>query len=167
MGNTHSKFKEVAKTMIDFSLSSIPKTAGIYAMYYRSGGVAYVGLSKSLRDRIRDHMTYHNRVSATVLNPDNVCCICWWFNPKFSERAYLEAAEVVAFEVLNPSLRSRGKITDRAKAILADQKFHDEMTCLFDGTPSGVFHPKTLDNLVDLVLELRDRVSELEKQRET
>lgn len=42
--------------MIDFSLSAIPKTAGIYAMYYRSGGVAYVGLSKNLRNRIRDHM---------------------------------------------------------------------------------------------------------------
>lgn len=112
-------------------------------------------------------MTYHNRASATMLNPDNVCCICWWFNPKFSERAYLEAAEVVAFKELNPALRSRGKVTNRTKPILADQTFHYEMECLFRGKPSGVFRPTTLDNLVDLVLELYDRVSELEKQRKT
>ena len=154
--------------MIDFSLSSIPKAAGIYAMYDRSGNVARVGLSKNLRSRIgQDHRIYHNRDSATVLNPDKVSCICWWLNPRFSDKAYREAAEVVAFEVLNPSLRSRGKVTKRAKDILEDQTFRDEMARLFRGDPSGVFRPKTLDNLVNLVLELHNRVSELEKQRET
>ena len=153
--------------MIDFSLSSIPKEAGIYAMYYRSRSVAYVGLSKNLRNRIRDHMTYHNRDSATVLNPDKVGHICWWLNPRFSDKAYREAAEVVAFKVLNPSLRSRGNVTKRAKPILEDQTFCDEMARLFRGKPSGVFYPKTLDNLVDLVLKLDKRVSELEKQKET
>ena len=153
--------------MIDFSLSSIPKAAGIYAMYDRSGCVAYVGLSKKLRNRIRDHTTYHNRASATVLNLDQVSRICWWLNPKFSDKTYREAAEVVAFEVLNPSLCSRGKVTKRAKDVLKDQTFRDEMACLFRGKPSGVFYPKTLDNLVDLVLKLDKRVSELEKQKET
>ena len=157
--------------MIDFSLSSIPKTAGIYAMYDRSGGVAYVGLSTNLRGRIEQHIIRRDSsvatgVSATVLNPDNVCCICWWLNPKFSERAYLEAAEVVAFKELNPSLRSRGKVTNRTKPFLENQTFCDEMARLFRGDPSGIFHPKTFDNLVDLVLKLEKRVSELEKQRE-
>ena len=165
MGSTRSNFKEIAKTMIDFSLSSIPKTAGIYAMYDRSGGVAYVGISGTLQNRIRDHITYRKINSATVLNLDKVSRICWWLNPRFSDKAYREAAEVVAFKELNPSLRSRGKVTKRAKDVLEDQTFRDEMARLFRGKPSGVFYPKTLDNLVDLVLKLEKRVSELEKQR--
>ena len=46
--------------MIDFSRSSIPKEAGIYAMYDRNREVAYVGVSKNLRNRIEDHMTYRS-----------------------------------------------------------------------------------------------------------
>ncbi len=158
--------------MIDFSLRSIPKTAGIYAMYDRSGGVAYVGLSTNLRGRIEQHIIRRDSsvatgVSATVLNPDKVAHICWWLNPRFSDQAYREAAEVVAFEVLNPSLRSRGKVTNRTQPFLEDQAFCDEMECLFRDEPSGAFYPKTFDNLVDLVLELDKRVSELEKQKET
>lgn len=158
--------------MIDFSLRSIPKTAGIYAMYDRSGGVAYVGLSTNLRGRIEQHMIRRDSsaatgVSATVLNPDKVARICWWLNPRFSDRAYREAAEVVAFEVLNPSLRSRGKVTNHAKPILEDQTFRDEMARLFRGDSSGVFYPKTFDNLADLVLKLEKSVSELERQWRT
>ena len=158
--------------MVDFSLSSIPKTAGIYAMYDRNKSVAYVGLSTKLRNRIGQHIIRRDSsvatgASATVLNPNKIARICWWLNQAFSDKACLEAAEVVAFKVLNPSLRSRGKVTDRAKDILADQTFHDDMVRLFSGKPSGVYRPKTLDNLMDWVQELHDRVSELEKQRET
>lgn len=42
--------------MINLSLSPIPKNPGIYAMYARNGDVAYVGLSKNLRNRIGQHM---------------------------------------------------------------------------------------------------------------
>ena len=158
--------------MIDFSFTSIPKAAGIYAMYDRNGDVAYVGLSTNLRNRIEDHMRFRNTsvstgVSTTVLNPDKVKHICWWLNSRFLDKAYLEAAEVVAFKVLDPSLRSRGKVTNRTQPFLEDQDFCDEMECLFRGQPSGAFYPKTFDNLADLVLELDRRVSELEKQRET
>ena len=158
--------------MIDFSRSSIPKEAGIYAMYDRNREVAYVGVSKNLRNRIEDHMTYRSSsvttgVSATVLNPEKVGHICWWLNPKFSDKGYREAAEVIAFKILNPSLRSRGKVINRTKPFLEDQTFCDEMARLFRSKPSGVFYPKTFDNLADLVLELQNRVSELEKQRKT
>ena len=156
--------------MIDFTVNSIPKTVGIYAMYDRNGGVAYVGLSTNLRGRIEQHMIRRDSsvttgVSPAVLNPDKVARICWWLNPRFSDQAYREAAKVVAAKVLNPSLRSRGKVINQAKPILANQSFHDEMENLFRGQPSGVFRPKTFDNLADLVLELHSRVSELERHR--
>lgn len=163
--------------MINLSLSpTIPKDPGIYAMYDRNGTVAYVGLSKDLRDRIGQHIIRRDSsvttgVSATILNPDKISHICWWLHESFSDKGSREAAEIVAFEVLNPSLRSRGKVTDRAKVILEDQTFCEEMKLLFHSEPSGVFHPNTLDNLANLVLELyervlelQNRVSELEKQ---
>ena len=102
-----------------------------------------------------------------MLNPEKVGYIRWWLNPKFSDKGYREAAEVIAFKVLNPSLRSRGKVINRTQPFLEDQTFCDEMECLFRDEPSGAFYPKTFDNLVDLVLELDKRVSELEKQKET
>ena len=156
--------------MIDFSLSSIPKTAGIYAMCGRNRSVVYVGQTTNLRARIGQHMIRRDSsvttgVSTAVLNPEKVAHIHWW-RTRFSDKDHLEAAEVIAFKVLNPSLRSHERITDCAKAILTDQKFHDEMTCLFGSDPSGVFHPKTFDNLANWVLELHNRVSELEKQRD-
>ena len=158
--------------MIDFSFTSIPTEAGIYAMHDQNKNVAYVGHSRNLRRRIREHMDRRNTsvttgVSTTTLNPDKVGHICWWLDPRFSDEAYREAAEVVAFEVLNPSLRSRGNVTKQAKPILEDRTFCDEMARLFRSKPSGVFYPKTFDNLADLVLELHNRVSELEKQRKT
>lgn len=139
-------------------------------MYDRNGDVAYVGYSKNLRNRIVQHMIRRDSsvatgVSATVLNPEKVARICWWLKQEFSDQAYLEAAAVVAFEVLNPSLRSRGSITNRAQDVIADRTFYDENVCLFRGEPSGDYHPKTFDNLAELVLELHNRVTELEKQR--
>ena len=52
-------------------------------------------------------------VSAVALNPDLVSEIRWWFEPSFSQREVLEAAEQIAFQVLNPALRSRGGVTGR------------------------------------------------------
>ena len=158
--------------MIDFSLRPIPKDPGIYAMYDRNEDVAYVGLSKNLRGRIEQHIVRRDssvttEVSATVLNPDKIKYIHWWLHKSFSDKGHLEAAEIVAFEVLNPSLGSRGKVTDRAKTIVTDRQFRDAMTSLFRGKPAGVFHPKTFDNLANWVLELHKRVSELEKQLKT
>lgn len=110
-------------------------------------------------------------VSATILNPDKISRVCWWQHESFSDEGRREAAEIVAFEVLNPSLQSRGKITDSAKAILEDQTFTKEMKLLFNSDPAGVFYPNTFDNLTNLVMELQarvkelqNRVSELEKQ---
>ena len=109
--------------MISLSLSQIPKNSGIYAMYDRNGGVAYVGLSKNLRNRIKQHIIRRDSsvttgVSATILNPDKISRICWWQHASFSDEDRRKAAEIVAFEVLKPTLRSRGKITDRAKVFL-------------------------------------------------
>lgn len=152
--------------MIDFSVK-IPTDPGIYAMYDQSDGVAYVGESKNLRNRINDHITRRNSsvttgVSAVVLNPDKLKSISWWCHESFSDEGHRKAAEIVAFEVLNPTLQSLGKVQDDAETIVKDPQFYNDMCRLFRSAPAGRYSLETLDNLVDLVLDLQKRISELE-----
>ena len=161
--------------MIDFSLSAqIPQESGIYAMYgRRKNDVAYVGLGGDLKRRIQNHMIRRDSsavtgVSATVLNPDKVSRICWWLHDSFEDPVRLEAAEIVAFRVLNPSLRSQGRNIDRAEAILnSDERFRSEMECLFRSEPNGVYHPPTFDNLMKWAQEIERRVAQLESRLES
>ena len=55
----------------------------------------------------------------------------------FEKQEVLEAAELVAIDVLEPALRSRGGITDRSKQLWADEGFRKQMAALFKGDPSG------------------------------
>ena len=156
-------------------LSRIPKDPGIYAMYDKSNKVAYVGRSTNLRTRIRQHIIKRNSsvttgVSATVLNPEKISYIKWWVHETFSNENCLKAAEQIAFEELDPILRSRNK----AKSILENQDFCKQMKDLFKSEPSGLFRPNSLDNLanlvdnlVNLVEELDERVSGLENQNKS
>jgi hypothetical protein len=84
--------------------------------------VAYVGLAQKLRTRIEQHLIRRDNsvttgASAACLNPDLVTEIRWWTHPDFEKIDVLEAAELVAFDVMEPALRSRGNITDRAKTL--------------------------------------------------
>jgi hypothetical protein len=58
-------------------------------------------------------------------------------HPDFEKQDILEAAELVAFDVLEPSLRSRGGITDRAKQVYGDDGFRVQMRALLQGEPAG------------------------------
>lgn len=157
-----------------FTTGSISDKPGVYVMYNHNHklalgkdvspnnwswdnrltkNVAYVGSSKKLGQRIRQHMIERNSsvvtgVSATLLNPDKVSHICWWWLEDAPDRASLEAVEIVAFDVFNPSLRSRATVSENAKAILEDRTFHEEMKQLFSKKPNGLYYPMTFDNLV-------------------
>ena len=153
-----------------FSTSPIPvKKPGIYAMYDHNNllslgkdvptnpdytkNVAYVGSSRNLKERIRDHIIRRNSsvvtgVSAAVLNPDKVSHICWWCHQDFSDKNRLGAAEIVAFEVFNPSLRSLAPVAKAAQGVLKDGDFCRIMKQVFKGKPDGLYYPMTFDNLV-------------------
>lgn len=153
-----------------FSVSVIPRAPGVYAAYDMNGAVAYVGISKDLRSRIDQHFNRRDSsvttaVTATVLNPDKVSCVRWWRHKLFVARNNLEAGEIIAFEMLNPALRSRGGITDRAKTVAADGKFRAEMKALFSEPAHGEYTPRNLDNLAELVDKLSARMAALEKAR--
>jgi hypothetical protein len=92
-------------------------------MYGGEGGhkyVAYVGIADKLKRRIAQHLltrdsTVATGTSAVGINPDYVREIVWWTHKSFTDRRRLETAELVAFDVLNPALRSRGGINSDAK----------------------------------------------------
>src|SRR5262245_53537191 len=118
-------------TMPIHNVYDLPSVPAVYAMYGGQGRgayVAYVGLGKSLRGRIEQHLVKRDSsistgVTAVCLNPDKVTEVRWWEHPEFEKQDVLEAAELVAFDVLEPALRSRGNITDRAKALYARAEF--------------------------------------------
>jgi hypothetical protein len=85
--------------------------------------------------------------TAVGLNPDHVREVDWWEHEGFSDRERLEAAELVAFDVFDPALRSRGRVREAAMALAGDAEFAAEMKRLFEGPPAGRL---VLPSLVDV-----------------
>lgn len=154
------------------SISEVPNVPAVYAMYGgqgRSAYVAYVGLAGNLRQRLSQHLISRDSsivtgVSAASLNPNLVTKIQWWEYSDFEQRAVLEAAELVAFDVLEPVLRSRGAVTERARLLHADAKFHKQMQAMFEGAPIGVLIIHTLQHALERISELEKRIETLEQR---
>ena len=166
--------------MIELTLiSDLPKVPAVYAMFSgqgRSRYVAYVGLGSKLRGRIEQHLVRRDSsvttgVSAVSLKPEFVTEVHWWEHPDFDKQEFLEASELVAFDILEPALRSRGGITDRAKQLYADERFRLRMNAIFDGEPTGKIVIRNLadawkkiDKHEERIMALESRLSELEKE---
>ncbi|HZS08215.1 MAG TPA: hypothetical protein VFD58_25495 [Blastocatellia bacterium] len=154
------------------SISELPNVPAVYALYggrKRNLHVAYAGIAESLRRRITQHLITRDSsvatgTSAVHLNPDYVTEIRWWAHSDFKELSFREAAEVIAFEVLDPALRSRGAITGRARQLCSGAKFYGKMRSLFSGEPSGHIILPTLQNALERIADLEKRVAELEKR---
>jgi hypothetical protein len=75
----------------------------------RGAYCAYVGIAGNLKQRIAQHLIRRDSsvttgASAVSLNPDFINEVKWWEHPEFHQRHVLEAAELVAFEILDPVL---------------------------------------------------------------
>jgi hypothetical protein len=154
------------------SISDLPNCPAVYAMYGQGRGlyVAFVGIAGRLKAKIRQHLVRRDSsvvtgTSAVALNPDLVVQINWWEHPRFTKRPALQAAEAVAFELLEPALRSRGGTTERAKKLLSsDKSFRKEMRSLFLGPPAGRLVLPTLEDALERIGKLEQRVKALEEQ---
>ena len=130
---------------------------------------AYVGIGGDLRERASQHLVKRDSsvvtgTTAVGLNPDHVREVDWWEHEGFADRERLEAAELVAFDVFDPALRSRGRVREAATALADDAEFADEMKHLFEGPPAGRL---VLPSLVDVAGRLDDverRLAELERR---
>ena len=127
------------------SIADLPQKPAVYALYGGSSSnlhVAYVGITARLRGRIQQHLVNRDSsvttgTSAAGLNPDYVTEVRWWQGKWFSKKTVREAAELVAYDVLQPVLRSRGKVTAAALELSQKESFRNETTDLFSGEPTG------------------------------
>ena len=122
-----------------------------------------------LRGRVTQHLVKRDSsvptgTSAASLNPDYVTEIEWWEHPRFGERAVLEAAELVAFDVLDPALRSRGNISAAAKEVYEGEQFREETQELFGGEPAGRLSLPSMELLRERIERLEGMVNELERR---
>jgi hypothetical protein len=155
-----------------YSISHLPNKPAVYAMYGGRGRglfVAYVGIADVLKRRIAQHLIDRNSsvttgTAAVGLHPDHVTELRWWEHPGFDERSILEAAELVAFDLLEPALRSRGGITERAKQLYADAAFVESMQAMLAGEPVGRLIVPTLLDALERIAQLEQRLAALEQK---
>src|SRR5262249_39080788 len=113
-----------------FDISNIPNKPGPYFLEDFNGNKSYVGISRTLRARLDQHFNRRDSsvttgVAAASINPDRIRCAKRWLDPRFKDQTWREAAELVAFERFQPTLRSRGGITDAARKMIESANFKD------------------------------------------
>ena len=157
--------------MRDFSeIYKLPNVPAVYAFY--SGGrgpqhVTYVGTAGKLKQRIIQHLirwdsSVTTGTSAASLNPDYVTNLSWWEHPDFEVTNKLMAAELIAFEVLNPVLRSRGVVNKSALKWISNEAFYEEIKSLFESNPTGNIKFPSLSDVIERINELEKRILQLE-----
>lgn len=150
----------------------LPNVPAVYALY---GGrdnslyVAYIGVADRLRNRIdqrlvRRDSSVASRYAAVGLNPDQVTELRWWTDASFADRSQLEAAELVAFDALEPALRSRGRVQEPSRILHADPAFHDRLRIQFTGPSSGRLVLPNLQDALDRIAALQRQVDELTRR---
>jgi hypothetical protein len=158
-------------SMRDFSsIQELPKSPAVYALCAGdrvNDFVVYVGISSNLRSRIYQHLIMRDS-SAVVesapvqINVDSISSLKWWQHDDFQSRDRLEGAEIVAFEVLKPTMRSRGGVSASGQKQSTKSVFRDEMLRLFHSTATGSLKFPNIRDLARKLSELERRIDELE-----
>jgi hypothetical protein len=146
--------------------------AGVYCFDTERKSICYVGQSKETRDRIRQHLERMDSSvttdAATVsLSAELISGVRVWTSPEFETAVNRRAAEQVAFQVLNPTLRSLGGIGGEAKQLANSKAFKLKMEALFRGTPEYAFQFPSIKDLVTRVMNLEAQVSDLSRKIES
>lgn len=154
------------------SIADLPSRPAVYALYGGRGRglhVAYVGTARDLRSRITQHLIRRDSSIATgatvvTLNAALVTQVRWWEHPDFADETYLLAAELVAFDALEPVLRSRGQPQEQARQLYADPQFYSQMRAAFADEPTGQLTLPTLQDALERIATLEERLNALEAQ---
>lgn len=153
---------------IIYSIRDLPNEPAIYALYSghaKGEYVVYVGATKKLRQRVEQHLIKHDSSittgkSAVKLETQFLSKLKWWEEPRFSSRARLEAAELVASDLLKPALVSRGNSRKDSRELFKDSGFYESMKKLIVN-PSGALILLTAEERIQ---KLEDRIAYLEEQ---
>lgn len=152
-------------------IADLPNRPALYALQGGTGSrvyAAYVGIGDSLRRRVAQHLLSRDSsvatgTSAVGINPDYVTAIRWWEHPRFSKRSVLEAAELVAFDVLDPALRSRRPNSKAAQVLYENKAFKKEIKTLLK-MPSGHLRFPSIDSVVRRLAGFEQRLERIENQ---
>lgn len=162
-------------TMLAATWGEVPRVPGVYAMH---GGdpprtwVAYVGIAGDIQGRLIQHFVRRDssvvtQSSAVGLNIDFVNHVDWWQHPDFTDADHRHAAEMIAFDVLDPALRSRGNPRRSARLLVEDRAFRSAMEQLFKQPATGRFTPPRLRDVATQVRRLENRLEQLEQRMDT
>jgi hypothetical protein len=152
-------------------IADLPNCPALYALYGGTGRhtyVAYVGITDKLKRRAIQHLVTRDSsaatgTSATGINPDYVTEIRWWEHRRFSKLVVREAAELVAFTVLDPALRSRKSVGAAAQGLAKDRRFRREMEMLLKN-PSGHARIPSLEQVARKLSAFEDRLERIEER---
>ena len=155
-------------------VSLVPSVPAVYALYGgrgRSLHIAYVGVAENLRRRLEQHLEHRNSSVTTGagvvgVNPELVTEVRWWTHPTFEQKDYLRAAEIIAFRVLDPVLRSRASFEIEARRLALEPAFAEGMDTLFLAPPSGRLVVPTLQDAFDRIALLEQRLDDLSRRLE-
>jgi len=153
-------------------VADLPNRPALYALYGGTGRhvyVAYVGITDKLKRRVAQHLLTRDSSAATGtsavgINPDYVTEICWWEHNRFSKPAAREDAELVAFELLDPALRSRKPIGKAARELLKSSRFKKEMERLIKQKPTGHLRIASLEHVWRTLSAFEDRLAKIEER---
>ena len=152
------------------SIYDIPTDPAVYVMYggKRQLYVAYVGIGGNLKDRLTQHFIRQDSsvttgASAVTLNIELIKEVRWWTHPDFNQKTKREAAELVAFDIFNPALKSRGGISKKARDKYKDDKFRGTMRKIFEKAPTGKYIIPDLKKALKKIQQLEERIIDIEK----
>jgi hypothetical protein len=126
-------------------------------------------MARDLHARLSQHFIRQDSsivaAAAVRLDLEYVRYVEWWEHEDFGDESKRHAAELVAFDVFEPVLRSRGNPTRPAVELYGDPAFGDTFERFFRGEPAGrMFHAR-LPDLARRLYELEARVRALEDAR--
>lgn len=128
--------------------------------------VAYVGMAGNLHNRLLQHFIRQDSsivaAAAVRLDLDYVRYVEWWEHEDFNDASKLHAAELVAFDVFEPVLRSRGNPSHAAVDLYDNASFRGDFDKFFRGSPTGRMVHARLPDLARRVHDLEARVRALE-----
>lgn len=152
------------------NINNLPSVPAVYLMY-EGKDVIYAGVSKSLKARILQHLIRRDSsittgASAVSINPDYLDKIVWYQYDSFEDKITREAAEIIAFDVFKPVIKSRGKVNNASKELSLNEDFKKEITNLFDKGISGYLKIENFETVLYKVSKLEEKINLLQDKIE-
>jgi hypothetical protein len=154
------------------TVADLPDVPAVYALYAGRGRdvyVAFIGVTQDLKTRIEQHLVSRDSrvagaTSAVSINPEYVTEVRWWTHPMFLEQSSLEAAMLIACDILDPVLRSESGISDQARKLYNEPPFVARIMELIKERAAGHFVVRTLDDAWEQIDAHKHRLAELERR---